>query len=148
MQQGEETDRIFSNNFSQRHERSPFLEVWTALKLLLNVEECLKLWILDHTTLWRTNGLKTWCKNCLHARFRTKIVPELYEQDKKKVMASSVALTAAGCTTESYVTVPYITVEWKMRCLVLSGFPLLRGPVFHSATPQLPLIMLTTKLMQ
>lgn len=35
MQQGEETDRIFSNNFSQRHERSPFLEAWRLLKLLL-----------------------------------------------------------------------------------------------------------------
>lgn len=71
MQQGEETDRIFSNNFSQRHECSPFLEAWTVLKLLLNVVECLKLWTLGHTTLWRTNGLKhgqsAWARaqNCL-----------------------------------------------------------------------------------
>lgn len=59
----------------------------------------------------------------MHARFRTKIVSELYEQDKKKVTASSVALTAAGCTTESYVTAHYITVEWKMRWLVHSATP-------------------------
>ncbi len=66
--------------------------------------------------------------------FSEKIVPDLYEQEKKKVVdelsrASSVALTTDGWTsrgTESYVTITahFITADWEMRSPVLQTRPL------------------------
>ena len=66
--------------------------------------------------------------------FTTKIVPALYEQQKKIIVdelskASSVALTTDGWTsraTESYVTViaHYITAEWEIKSPVLQTRPL------------------------
>ncbi|KAF0023384.1 hypothetical protein F2P81_024014 [Scophthalmus maximus] len=66
--------------------------------------------------------------------FSEKIVPDLDEQEKKKVVdelsrASSVALTTDGWTsrgTESYVTITahFITADWEMRSLVLQTRPL------------------------
>ncbi len=70
--------------------------------------------------------------SCTH--FSEKIVPDLYEQDKKKVVdelsrASSVALTTDGWTsrgTESCVTITahFITADWEMRSPVLQTRPL------------------------
>ena len=66
--------------------------------------------------------------------FTTKIVPALYEEQKKIIVdelskASSVALTTDGWTsraTESYVTVTahYITAEWEIKSPVLQTRPL------------------------
>ncbi len=66
--------------------------------------------------------------------FSEKIVPDLYEQEKKKVVdelsrASSVVLTTDGWTsrgTESYVTITahFITADWEMRSPVLQTRPL------------------------
>lgn len=66
--------------------------------------------------------------------FTSQVVPDLYEQERKKIVgelskASSVALTTDGWTsraTESYVTVTahYITAEWEMRSPVLQTRPL------------------------
>ncbi|XP_040188247.1 E3 SUMO-protein ligase ZBED1-like [Rana temporaria] len=66
--------------------------------------------------------------------FSEKVVPELYEQEKKKVVdelsqASSVALTTDGWTsrgTESYITITahFITADWEMRSPVLQTRPL------------------------
>ncbi|KAF0022157.1 hypothetical protein F2P81_025589 [Scophthalmus maximus] len=70
--------------------------------------------------------------------FSEKIVPDLYEQEKKKVVdelsgASSVALTTDGWTsrgTESYVTITahFITADWEMRSPVLQTRPLYESP--------------------
>ncbi|KAK0141840.1 Zinc finger BED domain-containing protein 1 [Merluccius polli] len=66
--------------------------------------------------------------------FTTKIVSELYEEQKNIIVdelskASSVALTTDGWTsraTESYVTVTahYITAEWEMKSPVLQTRPI------------------------
>ncbi|KAM3858869.1 E3 SUMO-protein ligase ZBED1-like [Diretmus argenteus] len=66
--------------------------------------------------------------------FSKKIVPDLYEEEKKKIdaelsKAPFVALTTDGWTSraaESYVTVTahYITAEWEMRSPVLQTRPL------------------------
>ncbi|XP_040183654.1 E3 SUMO-protein ligase ZBED1-like [Rana temporaria] len=66
--------------------------------------------------------------------FSEKVVSELYEQEKKKVVdelsqASSVALTTDGWMsrgTESYVTITahFITADWEMRSPVLQTRPL------------------------
>uniref|UniRef100_A0A8C9WTI1 HAT C-terminal dimerisation domain-containing protein n=1 Tax=Sander lucioperca TaxID=283035 RepID=A0A8C9WTI1_SANLU len=73
--------------------------------------------------------------------FSEKIVPDLYEQEKKKIVdelsrASSVALTTDGWTsrgTESYVTITahFITADWEMRSLVLQTHPLYKS---HTST--------------
>ncbi len=75
--------------------------------------------------------------------FSEKIVPDLYEQEKKKVVdelsrASSVALTTDGWTsrgTESYVTITahFITADWEMRSPVLQTRPPLRESHRHSS---------------
>lgn len=69
-----------------------------------------------------------------HTHFSEKVVPDLYEREKKKVVdelsrASAVALTTDGWTsrgTESYVTITahFITEGWEMRSLVLQTRPL------------------------
>ena len=66
--------------------------------------------------------------------FSEKVVPDLYEREKKKVVdelsqVSAVALTTDGWTsrgTESYVTITahFITEDWEMRSLVLQTRPL------------------------
>ncbi|KAM3874432.1 E3 SUMO-protein ligase ZBED1-like [Diretmus argenteus] len=66
--------------------------------------------------------------------FSKKIIPDLYEEEKKKIdaelsKAPFVALTTDGWTSraaESYVTVTahYITAEWEMRSPVLQTRPL------------------------
>ncbi|XP_073491217.1 E3 SUMO-protein ligase ZBED1-like [Aquarana catesbeiana] len=73
--------------------------------------------------------------------FSEKIVPDLYEQEKKKVVdelsrASSVALTTDGWTSrgaQSYVTITahFITADWEMRSPVLQTRPLYES---HTST--------------
>lgn len=114
MQQGEETDRIFS----------PFLEAWTVLKLLLNVVECLKLWTLGHTTFRRTNDLK----HGESAWARAQNCPLPYKDHARALWVGQensehpqLPFTAAGCTTESCVTAHWQSRHHWRRVGILPG---------------------------